>query len=367
MLLDDLILRYITTKDQSNFGTKDKIFLFREFAYLIEWGVSVVDATETIGQTTDNFAVKSICTSILQSLNAGESFSRSLMRIGRYFNEWDVNIIKSGESWGELVKVLKYLAKEYEFIHDIQGKYTGAMMYPAVLFTVSIAAVAYLFVSVLPSIFDIVKDFDNVQVPYFTQLMMHFTQFLGDYRAMIGIGLLVVVVIISLILSTDSGKKTGFELLIGLPVLGKLVRYYHMVKFFRYLKLMLMSGMNYVDACMFLRGIVTAPPYQEMIEKMIIWLRKGETLYTNMKYYTHIIPADVMVLVKVGEDTANLPNTIENIISIYAEDLNKMLDNLSKIIEPILIVFVGFIIMMIAASVFGVIGSILDAAQLWAG
>ena len=121
--------------------------------------------------------------------------------------------------------------------------------------------------------------------------------------------------------------------------------------------------MNYIDIFVYLRQIMDMPMYQQAIESVLSWIKKWETIYSNLRYYTNIIPADVMVLIKVWEQTASLWSTLENIVVNYHEELEKRMNDLSKFIEPIVIVFMGTVIMMIALSVFGVIWSILDAAQ----
>jgi type II secretory pathway component PulF len=105
------------------------------------------------------------------------------------------------------------------------------------------------------------------------------------------------------------------------------------------------------------------PMYQEAIEAILAGIKKWETIYSNLRFYTNIIPADVMVLVKVWEQTASLWQTLENVVVNYHEELEKRMNDLSKFIEPIVIVFMGTVILMIALSVFWVIWSILDAAQ----
>jgi type II secretory pathway component PulF len=91
------------------------------------------------------------------ALNEGETLSHSMSQLPNYFNDGDVNIVKSGEESGEMTKVLKYLAEEYEFLNKIRSKYIGAMIYPTLLFSVAILAVFLLFTQILPGIFDMIE------------------------------------------------------------------------------------------------------------------------------------------------------------------------------------------------------------------
>jgi type IV pilus assembly protein PilC len=361
--MNQMVEAYLKNKDQWSFGTKDKIFFYREMSYLIEWWVSILDAVSTIASTTDNYAIKWICQTIEWELNAGQSFSKALGKLTKYFSEGDVNIIKSGESSWEMITILKSLAREYEFLSAMTGSFIGAMIYPGILFTLSIWGMFFLFIKILPGIFQIVKDFGGIELPATTRLMIQFTDFMVADWGKILMAMWAVLAVLSIIRSSESGKKRMREIFLVLPGFWPLLKYYHMVKFFRYFKLMQMSGMNYLEIFMYLREIMDMPMYKTMIDTVITGIKKWETIYSNIRYFTNIIPADVMVLIKVWEQTASLGGALENVINIYSDELQKGIEGISKFIEPVMIVFAWWIIMAIATSVFWVIWSILEAAQ----
>lgn len=362
-MIEALITKFLNSRDTSNFSVKDKIFLFKELAYLLDGGVSIIQAIQTIGETSPNFAVKQVSAKLYNSLKAGESLSRGMMRHPEYFDDSDVNIIRSWEGSGEVVNVLRFLSEEYEFLYTIKGKYTSAMIYPVILLSLSVLAVFFLFLYALPQIFDLVQDFDVV-IPWYTRAIMWTTNFISANVQSIVVWFVLFVILAILFFSTDIGKRKRYEFALDAPGFGRLIRYYHMIRFFRYMRLLLQSGMNYVEVLQFLKTIVTVPQYQDMITDTLAGIKKWETMYQNIAFYTTIIPSDALLLLKVGETTANLPASLNNIVSLYQQDLEKGLNDLWKIIEPILIVFVWFIIMLIVVSVFGMIGSILDSASL---
>lgn len=362
-MLESLILKFLNSRDVSNFSVKDKIFLFKELAYLLDGGVSVVLAIQTIGNTSPNFAVKQVSSKLYDSLKAWESLSRGMMRHPQYFDDSDINIIRSWEGSGEVVTVLKFLSEEYEFLSTIKGKYTSAMIYPVILLSLSFVAVFFLFLYVLPEIFDLVKDFDVV-IPRYTKAIMFTTNFITGNITGIIVWFILFAIFAVLFLFTEYGQRKWYEFVLDAPGFGKMVRYYHMIRFFRYMRLLLQSGMNYVEVLQFMKTIISVPQYQDMINDVLAWVKKWETMYQNMSFHTNIIPADSLLLLKVGETTANLPASLNNIVSLYQQDLEKGLNDLGKIIEPILIVFVWFIIMLIVVSVFGMIWSVLDSASL---
>lgn len=129
------------------------------------------------------------------------------------------------------------------------------------------------------------------------------------------------------------------------------------------MRIMQYAGMSYLTTFMLLRDIMRLGVYQDLLESMIMQVRRGETIHEVFLQYPEIIPANAALLVKVGEETANLPEALGNIVEVYEEDLNNMLNNLSKVIEPVLIVFVGGVVVLIAFSVFGIITTILGGVQ----
>lgn len=121
------------------------------------------------------------------------------------------------------------------------------------------------------------------------------------------------------------------------------------------------AGMNFLDVFVFLREIMENITYKEMIDDIIGAINRGETIGGTLGNYSHIIAKDVVALLKVGEETASFESALSNAIRMYEDEFEKQLDGLSKAIEPILIVFIWWVIAMVAMSVFGMIGTLLDS------
>ena len=124
------------------------------------------------------------------------------------------------------------------------------------------------------------------------------------------------------------------------------------------------AGMNYLQTFSLLRDILGIPAYQQMIERVVTGLNKWETIYNTLQYETDLIPSDVSVMIKVGEETANLSNSLDNVLKMYEEDLNVLVGRSSKIIEPIMLVGVWGVILVIALGIFGLILQIMEGAGL---
>lgn len=113
-----------------------------------------------------------------------------------------------------------------------------------------------------------------------------------------------------------------------------------------------------------LKSVISHPIFTPIFEKTVTWLDQGKTIYESIREDNFLIPNNIAALIKVGEQTATLPQTFETIIAIYQEELDHYIANLSKIIEPIMLIFVGGIVIMIALWVFGVIMNIMDSVAI---
>jgi len=362
--IDNTIVSFLQSRDKSSFGSKDKIFFFKEISYMLKWWVGLVQALDTVLSSTDNYAVKEIARWINKFLHLWKSLSYALNRLPDYFDEWDYNIVRAWEKTGNLVIVLESLAQEYEYINEIKNKYIWALIYPIILIVIAIVAVFALFGFVLPNVFDIANSFEWIELPIMTRLLKDISDFfVMNWKVLIySFGWLLL--ILWLFFSTDTWKRTWFNILLSLPLIWKMTKYYYLVRWCRYMRLMLISGMNYVETFKTLRDVLNIPPYQSMIERVLVWLQKWEKIYDSLKNENFLVPWNVSVLIRVWEETANLENSIDNVLKMYQEELNVTINGLAKVIEPIMLVLIWLIVVLIASWVFWLILQIMEGAWM---
>lgn len=363
-IIDSAIVKILESSDRGSFGTRDKVLFFKELSYLLNGWVSLVNALKIINTSSDNYALKEIAKDVLKFLYAGKSLSYALNRLPDYFNEGDYNVIRAWEWSGELPLVLKSLSEEYIYLNDIKNKYIGALMYPAILIVIAIVAVLSLFIFVLPNIFSIAVSFNTLQLPWTTQLLKNISDFLIDqWKSILGV-VVWIGFLSSVFFSTTSGKRIWFSVLLHIPLIGKMTKYFYIVKRCRYMKLLLNAGMNYIQTFQLLRSILWIAAYQDILERVLAGLQRGESIYDCLKNETELIPTDVSVMIRVGEETANLPNSLTNILNLYEGELNILISNLAKVIEPIMLVFIWWVIILVASAIFWLILQIMQGVGL---
>jgi type II secretory pathway component PulF len=237
------------------------------------------------------------------------------------------------------------------------------MIYPCALIVISFVAVIYLFAFVLPGIFDIIGG-GVAELPLATSLLKGITDFFVTFWVKILVILGVILLVIGVYCTTEKGKMQMYQFILHLPIVGAMTKSYYLIKRARYMKLMITSGLDYVETFRLLRDILKIPLYQTMIEHILADISLGKSLYEPIKQHSAIIPSNVAVLIKVGEETANLENAMTNVIELYQEELDNAIKNFSKAIEPFILVVVGAIVMLIALGVFGLIFAVMENAGM---
>lgn len=359
--IDRFIVDFLESKDKSSFRSNDKIFLFRELSYMLKWWVWLVTAVETISKWTDNYAVREIAKLINKYLSTWKSLSYAMERLPDYFDEWDCNVIKAWERSGNMYIVLESLAQEYEFITEIKNKYISALIYPIILIIFAIVAVIALFGFILPSVFDIAAWMSAEELPFATRFLKWISDFLIGYWKPILWVIGWAAAFLWLYFSTENWKRARFDLLLNMPLVWKMTKCYYLVRWCRYMNLMIKSWMNYIETFKTLRDVLWIPAYQEMIERILWWLQKWSTIYDSMKDEKTLIPTNVAVLIKVWEETANLEWSLMNILNMYQEELNVSINSISKVIEPVILVGIWAIVLLVASWVFWLILQIMES------
>lgn len=362
--VDKIIEHFLDSWDKATFSWKDKILFYKELVYMMKGWVSLMETMNTIQKTSENAAVKKVAKEISDYLDKGKELSYAISRLPEYFDEWDAAIIKTWEVSWNLPDVLQSLAEEYAYLSDIKQKYIWAMTYPAALIVISIAAVIYLFGFVLPWIFDTLS-WSITEMPAITAALKSFSDFVVSYWKWIIILWVLGVLLLITYWATEKWKKKMYKFMLNVPIVGEMTKSYYLIKWARYMKLMISSGMDYVDTFRLLRDVLKIPLYQSMIEHVLADISLGKSLYEPISEHTDIIPSNVAVLIKVWEETANLENAMQNVIDIHQEELDNSIKNFSKAIEPLILIFVWGIVLMIALWVFSLIFAVMDSA--WVG
>jgi len=330
-------------------GPKDLVIFSRQFSVMISSNVPVVESLMILVDQTNNISLKNMLSEIAFEVDGGAFLSDAFSKRPRIFSDFFVNIVRSGESSGKLDEVLNYLADEMEKNYDMIAKIRGAMIYP-VFIMVGLAAVAVvLMIYVIPNLTSILTE-TGMELPFSTRVVIATSNFLQNYIIMIFLALVGLAFLVRLYLKTYNGKRNLDIVKLRLPVFGKLFKYIYLMRFTRSLSTLLKGGVTITRALEITAEVIGNTIYKEIILQTLESINDGNPLSTVMENSDYV-PKMVPQMIAVGEKTGKIDSVLDRITNFYVRESSNMLDNLSKLMEPMIMVIMGIGVGIMVAAV----------------
>ncbi len=319
---------------------KDIIVAFRQFATLINAGLPVVQSLDVLVRQTQNIAFKETLSKVKQEVEAGTPLSEALSHYPKAFSPLICNLIKAGEASGALDEILLRLAGYLERTENIKSKIKAALRYPLfVLFMAGGLSLALIYY-VLPQMEELFLEAFEVELPSFTKFVLDSSRFLRQYFYIVPLFFIIIFLIYFTLKKTEKGAYWIDSLKLKIPVLGRLFHWIALSRFARTLATLSNSGVPILEA-LDLTGKASG---NKVVEKAASEareaLREGESIAQPLQKYP-IFPPLTVSMISVGEKTGALDEMLNKIADLYEEEVNRMVDSLASLIEPLLIVFLG--------------------------
>jgi type IV pilus assembly protein PilC len=330
---------------------KELVNFTRQLSLMVKSGVSLAEGLRSIALQSEKEIFRDSIFAIAEDVEGGIYFSEAIAKFPKIFSLFFVNMIKSGEASGKLSESLKYLADNLEKEYRLVLKIKGGMTYPAViLIAFSLIGLAMLFF-VLPNFSQSIKDM-NVQLPKITMSILSFGETLKIWWWLFLMMIFVFIIGIWRYAKTAEGKIAWDKISLRLPIVGGLVRKINIVRFSENLSTLIFAGVPITQALEVVSGVVTNKIYGDIVLHARDGVRRGETISSVLEQYPKSIPAMVVQMAKVGEKTGRLDESLSKISEFYEAEISTTIDSLVSIIEPILILFMGGLIVILMLSVF---------------
>lgn len=328
----------------------EKVFFYKNLSTMLKAGLPLLEAIDLIRESTKEQALIDILGQLKYDVEAGNYISDSLSK-HKTFKENEIAMIKAGEVGGTLPESFQGLYEDTESEVKLKKDIKGAMMYPAVILSILFLVVLLLLLFVLPQLTGFFEQ-ANIEVPTVTKFTMAISKFAKQNFLLIAIVLVGSIIGIRILIKRSTGFKRIYDkFLLKTPFIGKQLKFFHIYKFARMLGLLIKSGVSIVQAIEIVEKSSTNYLYKNSIRVMKQDVKKGEKLSDTIKKYDDLYPVFVSRMVKVGEKTGNTADSLENISDMYSTELRETLENLSSLIEPLLLVFLGAGVAFIAISV----------------
>jgi type IV pilus assembly protein PilC len=331
----------------------DQIVIFtRELSAMVSAGVPLLRALTSLQGHTESPVLKKLLTGIIKDVEGGEQLGDALSKYPNTFSDVYVNMVRAGETAGILDEILKRLAYQQEKNATIRKKIKSAMTYPMVLVGITILAFFGLMLFVIPQIGKILIDLGgpDAELPLLTTVMLGISgAFVGYWYIMfplIGAGIFMLLKY----LRTPSGKSFLHHLVLKLPGLKTIVMKIAIARFSRTFSALIGAGVPVLEALNVTAHAVGNVVYEKALLDASKAVESGSTLSSEIEK-NPLFPAIVPQMLSVGEETGQTDTVLVKVADFYEEEVDVAIEGISAIIEPVMIVFMGGMVGIIAASV----------------
>lgn len=327
---------------------EEKMFLARYLALILKAGLPITRGFELLIKQSQNKYLKKCLKEILEDITSGKLMSESMSKYPKIFDNLFISMIKSAESAGNLEEVLETLAEELKKSGEFKSKVRGAMIYPIIIVIMMILITNFMVFFIFPKILKFYSSL-NVKIPGSAKILINIVQFSTQNIFYILGGLIIFITIFFLWSKTKNGRMFIDWLFINLPILGNISKKVYTVQFLRTLSSLLQAGIPTPKALEIAATTINSSYYYESIMIFAEGIRQGKKLSEMIEKY-NIYPPITSEIINVGEETGQLSYMLKQLYEFIESEVNNILDNLSKIIEPILMIILAVIVGFIAVA-----------------
>lgn len=337
----------------------DLVLFTRQLSTMVSAGVPLLRSLTTMRDQVENPTLREIISDMIKDVQGGVSLADAMAKHPDVFSDIFVNMIRAGEAAGIVDDILKRLATQVEKNASMRKKIKSASTYPIVLLTLTIGAFMGLMIFIIPRIAAILKDIGgpDAKLPAITQVMISISSFMTHYWYIVIGGAFLAVFFIRRYIKTPAGRYQFHSLVLKVPILKNLVTKISVARFTRTFAALIGAGVSVVEALRVTSRAIGNDVYRKAIEDAANKVINGEQLSQAIEG-NKLFPGIVPQMLAVGEETGQTDIVLVKVADFYDEEVDAIIDSLSSILEPVMIVIMGGMVGLVAASVMGPIASL---------
>lgn len=332
----------------------DLVLFTRQLSAMVSAGVPLLRALTSLQDHAENKNLKTTLAGIMKDIEAGSTLADALGKYPNTFSDVYVNMVRAGEAAGILDDILKRLAFQQEKNATIRKKIKSAMSYPIVLLFITIVSFFGLMIFVIPQIGKIVKDLGgpDAEMPALTQMMLNISSFITSNALILAPVLVALTVFIIRYLKTKPGKKLLHTTILKIPMLRPIIVKIAVARFARTFSALMGAGVAVLEALSVTARAIGNVVYEQAINDAAEQVKNGKSL-SSVISQNELFPPIVGQMLSVGEETGQTDVVLVKVADFYEEEVDTAIEGISSIIEPVMIVVMGGMVGLIAASVMG--------------
>lgn len=337
----------------------DLVLFTRQLSTMVSAGVPLLRSLNTMYDQVENPTLKEVIGDLIKDVEGGVSLAEAMQKHPDVFNDIFVNMIRAGEAAGIVDEILKRLATQTEKNASMRKKIKSASTYPIVLLTLTIGAFMGLMIFIIPRIGEILKDLggEDAKLPAITQIMLDLSGFMTSFWYIVLGGTFLIVFSLRRYIKTPAGRYQLHAFVLKVPILKTLVTKIAVARFTRTFAALIGAGVSVVEALRVTARAVGNDVYRKAIEQAAMEVVNGKQLSQAIEG-NQLFPGIVPQMLAVGEETGQTDIVLVKVADFYDEEVDAIIDSLSSILEPVMIVIMGGMVGLVAASVMGPIASL---------
>ncbi|WLV24119.1 type II secretion system F family protein [Aciduricibacillus chroicocephali] len=352
-----LLNRNLSIGSGQSVKNRDFVIYSRQFGTLIRAGIPIVEATHILSQQTESKGLRKALVKVEQDVREGHAFSDAIEKFPKVFPALFVNMVRAGEMTGNLDETLDRMANYFEKQYTLKQKVQSTMAYPVVLMVLIVGVVLFMMLSIVPNFTQMFAQFGS-DLPPITQIVLSISEFV---QKLWWLALLVVAIAVTVfIYFFKSNKQFNYSVhlsLLKVPVFGKLLQKAAIARMTRTLSSLFSSSVPILQALGIVEKVVGNPVIGKVVREARDNLEKGGALSEPLKK-SWVFPPLVSQMTAIGEQTGSLDFMLEKIAVFYEDDVDRTVDSLKSLIEPVMIIIlatvVGFIVLSIMIPMFSI-------------
>ncbi len=349
------------TKARGSIKMRDIVIFTRQFSTMINAGLPLVQALDILAKQTENKVLADVTRAVVFDVESGHTVADALGKHPNAFSELYVNMVAAGEAGGILDTILMRLATFMEKNDALIRKVKGAMIYPGVIMSVAVIAIAVLLIFVIP-VFESMFASVGLALPLPTRIVIGLSRFLKGYWWLIGAVMGGSFFMLKRYYASPTGKLNIDKLLLKMPVLGDVLRKSAVSRFTRTLGTLISSGVSILDGLEITAKTAGNRVIQDAIMASRASIAGGDTIAAPLQK-SAVFPPMVISMIAVGEQTGGLDEMLSKIADFYDEEVDAAVSGLLSLLEPIMIVFLGVVVGGMVVAMYLPIFDMINAVQ----
>lgn len=339
------------TRNASSGGVKveDMATMTRQLATLLKANIPLVEALAASADQVENPTLKVALSDIKNMVNEGSTFHKSLSKYPKIFGNIYVTMAEAGEMSGTLDVILIRLAEFTEAANELNAKVRSAMLYPIIMVGFVLVMLGVLFIFVIPKM-QVIFESAELKLPWYTEAVIGVSGFLVNYWLIVLLGMVGSVVLFRNWKNSPSGSQQWDQIVLKLPIAGKLARMIAVSRFTRTLSTLLVGGVPMLQAMDIVKNVVDNSVLARAIEDARNNISEGESIAGPMKR-SEQFPPIVIHMISIGEKTGDLENMLTQVSDSYDFQVKTQIQGLTALLEPLMIIMMGIVIGIIVFSI----------------